>query len=355
MRLKRLLIVLFTLALLPVGPAFAEPEPDNWIWQATGPVTNGVVTGSVSSSNDVDWYMFYVASQTQLKITTATSPCGDYLDVYFTDATGGTIRSTEASTTVPVSMTYTTPVGTTQYFLAIDGPCNAYRIDITPTTNLIAGPALTQATTPTGEPNESADQAVGPLQGDVIYTGVTETSNDQDWFSFYANAAFAITATPGTGCDGDVALYGSKRETIDYGSTYVNRYTTITYTPTEWSLFYLDLDSDCVGGSYRFSISPASSVQAGPAPAPQPPSPMTGLTYRKTKKTVIVYWPNIQGATSYLVRTIKGKRVSGWASVTSPWKSYKKKSIPRKKGMRVEAQPTNPVGAGPSQVIQVKR
>ncbi len=361
MRLKRFIVILFTLALLPVAPAFAEPEPDNWIWQATGPVMSGTVTGTLSSSNDVDWYMFYVASQTQMSITIPTTPCGSDLDAYFKSASGTQIRWIEASSTRPVTWTYTTPVGTTQFFLAVDGPCNAYRVDISPAASLIAGPPLVQGSTATGEPNESPDQALGPLLPDAIYTGVRETSNDADYFYFYANAAFAITATPGTDCSGDVQLLDSNRDSITWRETDPNVYSTITYTPTAWSLFYLYLDSDCVQGSYRFSISPTAAIQSGPQPPPPPPpppalpSPMTGLTHRKTKKTVVVYWPNIQGATTYLVRTIKGKRVSGWASVTSAWKSYKKKSIPRKKGMRVEVMPSNSAGASASQVIRIKR
>lgn len=356
MRFKRLIIVLLSVVLLPVGPAFAEPEPDNWIWQATGPITSGSISGTIASDNDVDWHMFYAASQTQLIITIPTTTCGAGLDVYLMDTNGDDLSWAEGSTRSPQTITYTTPIGTQRFFLAVDGPCSAYTVNLAPVTSLLTGPALPSLTVPTGEPNESADQAWGLLTGDTIYTGIQETSNDKDWFSFYANAAFAITATPSTNCSGDIALYDESREEVGWAETAVNHYRSITYTPTTWQRFFLDADSDCVNGAYRFWISPASAIQTGPQPTPPPPpGPMTGLSKRKTKSTVVVFWPAIPGASSYAYRTIRGKRYGGWVGTGNTWASFKKKRLPRKARLRVEVQPVNAAGAGAPQTIKIKR
>lgn len=353
MRKALMLTLSLIFGLVGTAPALAEPEPDNWIWQATGPVTSPTITGSVASSNDVDWYMFYAASQTQLSLTVQTNSCGHYLDVYLHAWDGSNLRSMEASSSKPTTVTYTTPVGVNQYFVSVDGPCaNSYRVDIAPAAGLVSGAPLPTATVPTGEPNESADQAQGPLGGDTIYTGVTETSNDEDWFFFFASSAFSVTSTSGSDCNGDVTLYDSDRDYLAYRDLYDNRYSRITYTPTSWKPFYLEVDSDCVGGAYRFSISPASAIQTGPAPAPTAPAPMTGLTYRKTRKTVVVYWSTISGATGYQVRVRKGSKWSGWKSTANTWRSYKRKKLPRT--MRVQARATNAVGAGAVQTIKVR-
>ena len=363
MPIKRLFIVLFALALLPTGPAFAEPEPDNWIWQATGPITNGQFSGTIPSDNDNDWYMFYAASQTQLTITLAPNACPSYLAFYGTNG-GSRIDGTAGSTTTPRTITYTTALGTNRYFIRMyeySDSCqtDAYSVSMTPVSGLMSGPPMPTATTSTGEPNESAAQAWGPLAGDTIYTGTLETQNDVDWLYFYASAAFDLTAISSTECDGYARLRSSNEGygTISgTGYTY-NSYSHLTFTPAEWKRYYLEMTGN-TGCTWRISISPASAIQSGPAPvtpAPTPPSAMAGLTYRKTKRAVVVYWPAITGATSYQIRTIKGSKVSGWSPTTSTWKSYKKKSIPRKKGMRVEVQPLNDVGAGTSQVIRVKR
>ena len=73
MRKGLILTLSLIVSLLGAAPAVAEPEPDNWIWQATGPVTSGSITGTIASNNDHDWYMLYVASQSQLTITLQAS------------------------------------------------------------------------------------------------------------------------------------------------------------------------------------------------------------------------------------------------------------------------------------------
>ena len=364
MRKTLVLVLSLVVGLFGAPPAVADPEPDNWIWQAVGPVTTPTITGSVASSNDVDWYMFYAASQTQLSLTVGANPCGSDLDVYLYSSDGSYLRGMYADSRRPTTVTYTTPIGVNQYFMSVDGQCDDdYRIDIAPATGLVSGAPMPTVTVPTGEPNESADQAQGPLKGGTIYTGITETSNDEDWFYFFASSAFSVTTTAGTRCDGDVTLYDEDRDYLSSDYIEVNEYSRITYTPASWQAFYLDLDSDCVGGAYRFSISPVSAIRGGPAPAPtapaptapapSAPAPMNGLTYRKTRKKVVVYWSAVPGATGYQVRVRKGSKWRAWKFTANTWKSYKRKKMP--KAMKVRARATNAVGAGATQTIRVRR
>lgn len=351
-------VLILTLALiasvLGAAPVSAEPEPDNWIWQATGPVTSPTITGTIASNNDYDWYMIYAASQSQLAITLQTSTCGSDHSLTLYDSTGSQITYRYGSQTKPSTINYTTGIGTTRYFLRMRGSCiGAYRVDVSPAAALLGGSPMPNNTVKTGEPNENADQAQGPLAADVVYVGAGETSNDEDWFYFYASAAFNVTATSGDTCDGSITLYDKDRDQITYRYYDENTFDTIAHTPTSWQLHYLRVRSDCAGGAYRFSISPASAIQAGPAPAPTAPAPMTGLAYRKTKKTVVVYWSAISGATGYQVRMRKGSKWGAWKSTANTWKSYKRKKLP--KVTKVRARATNAVGSGAAQTIRVRR
>lgn len=356
---KPLIAVIAALSLLPLGfsPAAAEPEPDGVIWQATGPVTSGQITGTIASNNDSDWYMFYAASQTQLTVTLPQLNCSSIV-VRLRDANGAEIDSAYSSSSQPRTIKYSTGMGTNRYFLTVSGTACAtpYVVSLSPTAALVPGPGMPTATTPTGEPNEAAAQAVGLLAGDVIYTGQMDTQNDEDWFTFYASAAFTIEATLAAGCNGNpaVRLLNADQDEVDAFYPSVDRYSRISYTPERWAQFFIRIHygQGCV---YRFSISPASAIQAGPPPAPTPPAGLTGITKRKTRTTVVVYWPAVGGATGYQYRILRGRKVGKWKSTGNAWVSIKKKRIPRKKGLRVQVQPFNSVGPGGSQIIRIKR
>lgn len=354
MRKGLILTLSLIVSLLGAAPAVAEPEPDNWIWQATGPVTSGSITGTIASNNDHDWYMLYVASQSQLTITLQASQCGYDHNIALNKSTGHQITSRDGSPHKPTTISYTTDVGTTRYFLRIKGSCiGSYRVDVSPASALLGGAPMPSNTSSTGEPNETADQAHGALTADVVYTGASQTSNDEDWFYFYANGAFDVTATSGDACNGRFALYDSERDQISSKYFYDDLFWSISHTPTSWQLFYVNLRSDCVGGAYRFSIAPASAVQAGPAPVPTAPAPMSGLAYRKTRKTVVVYWSPVGGATGYQVRMRKGSKWRPWKTTGNTWKSYRRKKLP--KVSKVRARAINAVGAGAAQTIRVRR
>lgn len=345
-------------SLLAAAPAAAEPEPDNWIWQATGPVTSGSITGKIASSNDDDWYMFYASSQMQLTITLMPNPCGWSLDAALHDSSGSVLDSEDFSTSVQETIKYTTEVGTHRYFLSVEGgACGTpYSITLSPASSLLWGAGMPTATAPTGEPNESAAQAIGPLLGGTIYTGAMQTQNDVDWFAFFASGPFTIEATDnGTGCYdlGDsLILRDSQQEYVAGSELDANRFSYLSYTPPAWDLYYIEIDdsTDC---AYRFSISPASSIQAGPAPAPTAPAPMSGLAYRKTRKKVVVYWSATLDATGYQIRIRKGSKWRPWKTTGNTWKSFKRKKLP--KVMKVRVRAINAVGAGAAQTIKVRR
>lgn len=361
--IRSVVIGVAALSLIAVAPAQADPEPDNWIWQARGPATSGSITGTLASNNDVDYYMFYAASQTQLSVTSLPIGCGSSLGFGLYDTNGDYLTHRSASTTKNVSMNYTTPSGTNRFFVRVYrisslSSCvgQTYRVNVGPTSALLAGPSMNSGSTPTGEPNETAEQAAGPLAADTIYSGVSETQNDQDWFYFYASGAFQVEATENAGCSSDFHLYD---QDMDYlGATYAgeNRYRQFTYTPDSWRRFYIKVDGDCVGAGYRFSLGPASAIQSGPAPVPVVPGGVGALATRKTKKTVVVYWAAATGAQGYQVRKAKKRKKYGpWSGTANTWTSIKKKKIPKKRGMWIKVRAVNSVGHGTPSVRKIRR
>lgn len=358
MRKALVLTLSLIVGLLGASPAVAEPEPDDWIWQASGPVMSGSITGTIASYNDYDYYMFYAASQTQLVVTLQPwASCDFNRMVTLKDSDGVTITDAYFGSG-PRTIKYTTPVGTNRFFLLVYGTSgcgSTYNISLSPTSALLAGPAMPSATLATGEPNESAAQPQGPLSADVIYTGQIETRNDEDWFTFYASAAFSLEGTIGSGCDIDfspkLVLRDADQDSVDYFSVLSGRYRRISYSPPGWKQYFIQV----IGGQgcgYRFSLSPASAIQSGPAPTPVAPAPMSGLTYRKTKKTVVVYWSAISGATGYQVRVRKNSTWGAWKSTANTWMSYKRSRLP--KTVKVQARAINGAGAGAAQTIKVR-
>lgn len=373
MRFKSLLAFFATLLLIPLGlgPAAAEPEPDNWIWQASGPVLNGQIRGSIASGNDDDWFTFYAASQSQLTITLQPNKCqGFFTDGYsvlLINEMGGVISSTRFLSSSTKTLTYTTPVGTSQYFIQVDSrglfcPSSAgYAVDITPVAALVAGSPMPTSSVPTGEPNETSQQAMGgaPLSGGVIYTGTTDTSNDADFFPFWASGPFFIRATSGDGCDGDFTLYDSTGKAIRGTDYYSNGFTDISYSPPAWTSFTVQFDSDCTGGAYRFVIWPPESIPLGPPPVAAPPPTPAGVPWiksRKGRKTVVVYWGPAAGATSYSFLWMPaGQNQFRTLNTSGTWASFKRKRFPRS-GIFVKAVPKNAAGEGPgSQMLRIWR
>ncbi len=179
-------VSIFVCLVLP-AVAFADVEPNDNITEAEGPLVGGVTyTGAIATENDRDIYLFYVSGQQQLKIQAANTG-GSCLTVEFGDtndinlAEAGEIHEGHTA-----EFAYTTPPGLTRYYLDFSD-CSGetkYSFIIMPAAAVVGG-APTLPPTPTGEPNENAEEAIGPLLGNIAYTGEIQTQNDEDWFKFF--------------------------------------------------------------------------------------------------------------------------------------------------------------------------
>ena len=218
---------------------------------------------------------------------------------------------------------------------------------------VLGGPGVPTSTTPTGEPNETAQQAAGPLSGDIVYTGSLDTSNDEDWFAFWANAAFTVTTTAtGGNCSTSLTVFDSDVDYVGGTSASENLIRHFSHTPDGWQLFYLRAEANCVGAGYRFSLSPASAIPLVGPPAPTAPAALPGIGKRKTRTTVVAYWGVANGATSYQVRLHRKHSNSRWKSTSNAWFSIKKHGLRKKTWLQVRA--VNGVGPGPIASIRLK-
>jgi hypothetical protein len=279
---RRIGIIAAALVALLIGApaASADVEPNNGIVQPEGPIAGGVAyTGALASDNDDDWYVFYVASQTQLDIsftTPGSSSCSTYAT--FRDSDGDDIDYASASPNATDHVLYTTPVGVHRYFLVVDSGCAGatYSFSLDPAAAIVPGLGATPAQ-PTSEPNENAGQAFGPFAGGTPYAGSVDTQNDQDWFYFYAAGVtpfdLAVTRTTG-GCTPYVSLYrdNSENDSIDSVSPQENTTAHIVYTPTAGK-YVIGVTASCAGASYRLQLDPAAAISLLAPPPPAPPAP----------------------------------------------------------------------------------
>jgi hypothetical protein len=265
-----------TLALPAV--AMADVEPNNGIAEAEGPVAGGVVnTGAVANSTDLDTYFFYVNGQQQIDVKVTDANGGECLDAGFGDADNDYLA--EASYMREAQsrdFNYSTPSGVNRYYLTFDNHCPGevkYSFTISPGAAVVGG-ASTLVPVPTGEPNENAEQAFGPLLGGVAYTGEIQTQNDEDWFKFYTAPGthqFDIAMTQLSGCEVDVELE-SAGEDDDDGYLSANRWGHFTETSSTAGVYYLHFRGGCVGSRYEFVVTPPDALTTLAPPPPAPPA-----------------------------------------------------------------------------------
>jgi hypothetical protein len=275
--------VALALCLGAPAAALADVEPNDGITQAEGPLAGAVTySGALSTDNDVDWYAFYVAGQTQLDISVtvpADSPCGGWFDeADLLDTDGQYIASAEPDVNETQHILYTTPPGTNRFLLTFDA-CNGYKYSfrLDPGSAIVSGPGIV-APAATGEPNESPDQAFGPLLGGTPYAGRIDTLNDEDWFYFYTGGAGALdvslTGTDG-GCSADGTLYAASdvNESLASASADANETEHLRYTASGAGKFLVHVEDGCIGTGYQLRVDPSTAiVPALPALAPPPPA-----------------------------------------------------------------------------------
>ena len=280
----------------PATSAFADVEPNNGITQVEGPLTGATThVGEISTSDDVDWYVFYVSGQVQMDVSLtvpADSNTGIYSELMSTD--GREIGELSASKNNTDHYTYTTPAGTTRYLLKFSDSCCGsppgkyqFRMDTTPAGAVVDGPGNSPVTA-TSEPNETASQAFGPLTGGVVYGGAIETTNDVDWFTFYSagTAPFDLALTnPGNACGYSVSGMLTTNPTDEYDdlasvSAEGNGTDHINYTPKQSEQYFFKVTS-CEGAQVPVPHRPAVCAVAGArrsAPQPQPTPPTAPTT-----------------------------------------------------------------------------
>lgn len=284
MRVGRVVGIVATLLAVAAPAAVADVEPNDGITQAEGPLAGATIyRGVLSTDNDVDWYSFYVAGQTQLDIAVtipADSPCGGWFDeIAFRDADGASISTIEPDVNTTEHIRYTTPPGINRYFLVADA-CSGYRYQfrIDPGAAVVAGPGIV-VPAPTGEPNETADQAFGPLLGATSYAGRIETQNDDDWFYFFTVGPtaldVAVTGTAST-CSPYARLYSAADTDSSLASASIdlNQTDHLTYTAGGAAKYLIEVEGDgCIDAAYQLRVDPGNALApalpaAAPAPAP---------------------------------------------------------------------------------------
>lgn len=262
--------------------AAADTEPNDVISQAEGGVVGGTaVSGRIDTAQDVDYYVFWVAGQQQLHV--AFNSEGNRYDDPCTDAR---LLDTDGKA---LSFDYSTPPGTNRYFLRVaeDECVGTYSFTVSPAEAVTSG-SLDRGRIATTEPNESQDQAQGPLRGGVNYAGASDTDNDEDWFVFYLTPGvhqmdLSVTA-PARICgyydDQDdqpsIQLVGTDTGFYDdSASASPDTFDHINASLSGPGPYYLSAKGGCLGGQWQLRLEPADALATGPPSATVTPTPTT--------------------------------------------------------------------------------
>jgi hypothetical protein len=274
-------LVLTGLFLLGGGTAAADVEPANETpVGAEGSLSAGVTyTGKMGAATDeADWYFFYAQPGVELTIKSSASGCEPHnfdMELFGRDAAAG---SSDGRKAWAATINYRTPPGGAPqlYYLRLhchpgwksSGAAYTFKITSTSAAALVPGEREFGTTQAVIEPNEFREQASGPLVGGVTYAGVTATSNDQDWFYFYAKPLQEIeiaATTADLSCDEDsdgfIELEAEGAEPYSGTSAwiYAGGINRIRHTTASaYKRYYVSVG--CPLSSYLFRITPASAL-----------------------------------------------------------------------------------------------
>lgn len=311
-------VALLVVCLLLAGAAVAsaDVEPNDVISQAEGPIAGGVpINGTIDTPDDTDYYYFYVQGQQQIHVrSTGLSGgfnCSPPPDLE--DASGSSLP-----------LDYTTPSGLNLFFLRVgdnspgsqDELCDPgpYTLEVDPGSAVVQGPALDHSFVQTGEPNESAAQAEGPLAGGVNYRGSIDTANDQDWF--YFNVApgthqldVTVTNPERQDCTSGVTLADALDQ---YGDAYSasgnwDTFGQVAVTLTGPAVYHLNagMASSSCFGAWQFRIDPPGAVtptlETAPPPAPPAhPAPRISTACKQARSRVRAWSHRVKVLTAQL-------------------------------------------------------
>ncbi len=265
-----------------VPTAAADVEPNGAPVQAAGPLTGGVpYRGTLFSSDDLDYYLFYAASQQQIEVV-VPYVSGGRCAPSVTLLRWNTFDEAQAAPddTHPGYLRYTTAPGTNPYFLLVDGSrClnsfnetpypKDYEFTVNPSHAVLTGPAINTLPVPVPETGGSAGTATRIIQGSTWYGGTFETGNDQDHLAFSASGSpFEVQAgTLDRGCSlfTDLRRDGRQRSFKGSGGSGVGPgFHTVDETPGRPALYYLALTGD-VGCRWQVRIEPPAGLRRTPS------------------------------------------------------------------------------------------
>jgi hypothetical protein len=162
---------------------------------------------------------------------------------------------------------------------------------------IVAG-AATLIPTPTTEPNESAEQAFGPLLGGVSYTGEIQTENDQDWFKFYTAPGihqFDVAMTRISGCETTIELQSPVKNETRHAYPPTDEWRHFTETSQAAGIYYLKVTgrTSVLEGTQRpFHARRAGSTTVGDSSSRMESCSMA--TFQLPSETLVVVRPEVR-------------------------------------------------------------
>lgn len=274
--LRAVVVALMALALAP-ALAMADVEPNDGIEQAEGPLAGGVNhDGTISTENDVDWYVLYISQRAQMKFTLTTfEECGRGTSMRLRDTSGSELNGLFVSEDRTEELNLTLDPG--RYFITMESECvgNRHRFRIDPGSAVGTGPAAEPAV-PIGEPNDTREQAAGPLAHGQLYSSAIETENDVDWFTFNTGAPGPVNlALTSTGdCGVSAAIEDAAGDEVDSTFAADDRTEQIQFTAPQAERYFVRV-TGCLNATYQLRVTGVISTSPPPSAAP-PPAVMPG-------------------------------------------------------------------------------
>jgi hypothetical protein len=259
-----------TFAVLAIGAlapavAGADAEPNNAVFAPEGPIVGGQdVAGTVSHADPDDWYLVYVEGVHQLHLTSPQGTTGYCPWITLTNSDG-----------TPIPSDYTSPSGTTAYFVHVSRPLFAncpgelsYSFRVDPAVGVVAGPGKLPVKG-IREPNETLDDAGGPLAPGAWYVSRLDTANDHDWLHFYARPGAgrvdvqAVTLGTPACTDPHLFLTNARGDEVASGAQTPGAIGHLTYDAGRGAKLFLHSmgsRAGCVGASVVWQVGPKEAV-----------------------------------------------------------------------------------------------